>query len=132
MSAELEKGLVSMLTGTSPQTLAENRIQPYLDQGIDFPAILYQRIYTRRNQSLDSTVGVTGAMFQVDCIAHSASEAYALGDQVRTILHGYTGPWGTLIARMVDCSDEGYRQDIDGDRKTHRIVQRYMVYTNMD
>lgn len=132
MSAELEKGLYTMLAGNSPQTSAGSRIYPRLPQGVTFPAVRYQRIVTNRNQSLDATVGVTGAMVQVDCFANSYSEAKTLADEVRSILHGYTGTWGTLTARMVDLQSEQDAYEQDGDNVSHWVIQRYMIYTNMD
>ena len=132
MSAELEKGLYSILSGTSPQTLAESRVYPILPQSVTFPAIRYQRITTVRNQSLDANVGVTEATIQVDCMAESYSESKTLADSVRSLLHGYSGSWGTLICRNVMLQTEGDFYEQDGDRVTHWVSQRYSVWTNMD
>ena len=132
MSAELEKGLYSKLTGNSPQTSAVSRVYPRLPQGVTFPCIRYQRVVTNRVQSLDGTVGVTDALIQVDCMAESYSEAKTLADEVRAILHGYTGAFGTLIARMIHLQYESEDYEQDGDRVTHRVIQRYQIYTDMD
>lgn len=132
MSAELEKGLYSKLTGASPQTSAGSRVYPRLPQGVTFPALRYQRITTTRQHSIDSTVGVTEANVQVDCLADSYSEAKTLADEVRVILHGYRGTWGTLVARHVSLDSENDLYDQDGDRLTHWVTQRYRIWTNMD
>jgi len=132
MSAELEKGLYTKLTAVSPQTSAGSRIYPRLPQGVTFPAILYQRITTTRNHAINATVGVTEAAIQVDCMADSYSEAKTLADEVRAVLHGYRGAWGSLIARHVSLRTENDMYEQDGDRITHRVVQQYDIWTNMD
>lgn len=132
MSAELEKGLYSKLTGNSPQTLAESRVYPRLPQGVIFPAIRYQRITATRTQSLDANVGVTEVTMQVDCMAESYSQAKTLADSVRVILHGFRGVWGTLTARHVSLDTENDFYEQDGDRVTHWVTQRYRIWTNMD
>ena len=132
MSAELEKGLFSILSGNSPQTAAGSRIYPRLPQGVTHPAIRYQRISTDRMLALDSTVGVTAATVQIDCRAETYSEAKSLADEVRAILHGYRGSWGTLTARLVDLESENDLEYQDGDEIIHWVVQRYRIHTNMD
>ncbi len=129
MSAELEKGLVAKLSG---QTTAQTRVYPRLPEKATFPAIRYQRIFTSRNHSLDGNVGVTQAMLRVDCMAKTYSQAKALADEVRVILHGFAGTWGTLIARHVTLDTENDFSEQDGDRVTHWVAQNYRVWTNMD
>jgi len=132
VSADLEKGLYTKLTGASPQTAAGDRVYPRLPQGVTFPAILYQRITTTRRHSINATVGVTEATIQIDCMADSYSEAKSLADEVRVILHGYRGSWGSLTARHVSLDTENDQYNQDGDRLTHWVTQRYRVFTNMD
>lgn len=132
MSSELEKGLYSMLNGNSPQTAAGSRIYPRLPQGVTHPAIRYQRISTERKQAIDGNVGVAMASVQVDCIAESYSGCKSLADEVRAILHGYRGAWGTLIARNVVLETENDLDYIDGDDVLHWVSQRYSIHTNMD
>ena len=132
MSAELEKGLFSILSGNSPQTAAGSRIYPRLPQGVTHPAIRYQRISTDRTHALDSTVGVTAATVQIDCRAESYSASKSLADEVRAILHGYRGAWGTLTARLVDLESENDLEYQDGDELIHWVVQRYRIHTDMD
>lgn len=130
MSAVLEKGLYAKLIGTT--TLAGVRVYPRTPQSPTFPLIRYQRISVSRQQSLDANVGVTEANIQIDCMAESYSDAKTLADSVRTILHGYSGAWSTLIARNVRLDTENDFSEQDGDRIIHRVVQRYSVWTNMD
>jgi len=132
MSADIEKGLYLVLTGVSPQTTAGGRVYPRLPQGVTFPAIRYQRITTNRVQSLDANVGVTEATMQIDCMAESYSAAKALADEVRVILHGYRGAWGSALCRniMLDTENDFYEQD--GDEVTHWVTQRYRIWTNVD
>ena len=132
MSQALEVGLYSMLTGNSPQTLAVSRVYPRLPQGVTFPAIRYQRINTVREQALDGNVGVTEVTVQVDCMAESYVSAKTLADEVRVILHGFTGAWGTLTARLVKLDTENDFYEQDGDRVTHWVTHRYRIWTDMD
>jgi hypothetical protein len=132
MSAELEKGLFSLLSGNSPQTTAASRIYPRLPQGVTFPAIMYTRLSTNRNHAIDGTVGVTEALIAVDCIAESYSEAKTLADEVRSILHGYRGAWSTLSCRLTSLTNESEDSEQDGDRVTHWVTQTYRIWTNMD
>lgn len=132
MSQQLEIGLFSLLSGNSPQTAAGTRIYPILPQGVTFPAILYTRLSTERQQALDSNVGVTEVMVSVDCVAETYSAVKSLADEVRTILHGYRGAWSTLVCRNVVLEDESGYYEQDGDRVTHWVTQVYRIWTNMD
>lgn len=133
MSAELENGLYSKLSGSSPQTLAASRVYPRLPQGVKFPAIRYQRIAVSRTQSLDANVGVTEVTMQIDCMADTYSNAKTLADSVRVLLHGFQGAWGsTLTARNVRLDTENDFFEQDGDRVTHWVSQRYTIWTDMD
>lgn len=126
MSAELEKGLVGLLSGVAG-------VHPVLPQPPVFPAIRYQRIYTTRQYSVDgSLAGVVEVGMQVDCIAETYEAAKATADAVRAILSGYTGAWGTLTARFVSLESENDFNQQDGDDVTHWVTQRYRVWTNMD
>lgn len=132
MSALLEQGMYSLLTGNSPQTLAAGRIYPRLPQNVTFPAIVYTRASTDRTQSLDANVGVTEVTMVLECMAESYSEAKTLADEVRTIMHGYSGAWSSLVCRNVTLDSETDDSEQDGDRVTHWVTQIYRIWTNMD
>jgi hypothetical protein len=123
----IETGLVSMLS-----SVAGGRVFPRVTQNTEFPAIRYQRITTTRTLAIDGPVGVTEATIQVDCMARTYADAKATADEVRGLLHGYRGAWGTLIARLVSLQSENDFYEQDGDRITHWVSQRYAVYTNAD
>lgn len=132
MSAILEQGLYTLLSGNSPQTSAGTRIYPRLPQNVTFPAILYTRLATDRVQAIDGNVGVTEVMVAVDCVAESYSDVKSLADQVRTILHGYRGSWSTLVCRNCVLDNESDYYEQEGDRVTHWVTQVYRIWTNMD
>lgn len=132
MSQQMEKGLYSLLSANSPQTAAAARIYPRLPQNATYPVIRYQRIETTRQQSLDSNVGVVAATIQLDCIATSYSAAKSLADEVRSILHGYSGTWSTLQCQNVMLESENDFDYQDGDLVVHWVTQRYRIYTDMD
>lgn len=132
MSAELEKGLFLLLTDRSPQLSCGSRIYPRLPQGVTFPAVRYQRIDARRTQALDANVGVTEVTLQVDCMARTYAEAKALADELRTVLHGYRGAWGSAVCRHVVLDTENDFYEQDGDDVTHWVTHRYRIWTNLD
>jgi len=133
MSANLEKGLFSVLTGNSPQTSAAARVYPSMPQGGTFPAIRYQRIATTRMRGIAAgRVGVTVADVQIDCLAESYSECKTLADEVRAILDEYVGTWGSLTCRLCALETENDLEYIDGDNKRHWVAQRYRIHTDMD
>ena len=126
MSIELEKGLVTRLSG-----VAGGRIYPRTPQNATRPFIRYQRITTTRQQSLSGAVGVTEATLQVDCMADTYEGAKTVADAARAALHGYSGAWGTLKAHLVHLQAENDFSEQDGDKVTHWVSQRYQVWTNM-
>lgn len=132
MSKVLEQGLYSKLIGNSPMTLAGVRVYPRTPQSPTFPLVRYTRLTTSRSLALDGNVGVTDATIQIDCMAESYSDAKTLADSVRVILHGYTGAWNTLTARLVKLETENDFSEQDGDRVIHWVSQRYRVWTDMD
>ena len=132
MSSQIEQGLYSLITGNSPQTAAAGRVYPRLPQGVTYPAIRYQRISTTRFQSLDANVGVANAVVQVDCMGESYSDGKALADEVRSILHGYSGAWGTLTCHLCVLESENDLDYIDGDDVLHWVTQRYRIHTDME
>jgi hypothetical protein len=130
MSAVLEQGLYDLLANGG--TTAVGRIYPIFPQGVTFPAITYARISTDRQQAIDGNVGVTEAMISLECVAESYSEVKTLADEVRTILHGYSGAWSTLVCRNCVLETESDSSEQDGDRVTHWVTQIYRIWTNMD
>jgi hypothetical protein len=125
----LEKGLVAILTGLSPQVKCYARFP----QPADLPAVRFQRVYATRTNSIDgSNVGVTEVGLQLDCVGNTYREAKTLADTVREALHGYNGPWGDLTARFVHLQTENDLYDQDGDKTTHWVSQRYQVWTDME
>ena len=127
MSAELEKGLVSVLAGVGTAYPRIPRRNP------SFPLMRYQRITTGRTSAIDGTnTGPTEATIQIDCMALTYSEAKTLADSVRGVLHGYIGTWGTLTAHFVSLQTENDLSEQDGDDITHWVSQRYQIWTNMD
>lgn len=126
MSAELEKGLRTLLTGTV-------KVHPRVPQRPTFPLARFQRVYTTRTNAVDGeNVGVTEVGIQLDIMSDSYSEAKATADSVRAVLHGYSGAWGTLTARFVHLETETDAYEQDGDNVTHWVTQRYRIWTNMD
>ena len=124
MSVELEKGLVTVLSGVGVA-------RPNLPQPPTFPAIRYQRIYTTRTTAVDGlATGAVEVGMQIDCMAESYLAAKTLADSVRVALHNYAGTWGTLKAFLVVLDTENDFNELDGDRATYWVTQRYKIHTN--
>lgn len=124
----VEEGLYAVLDG---RTAAEHRIYPRLPQGVNYPAIKYQRISSARRYDISaSSVGVTEASFQINCLAETYSEAKALAAEVVSELSGYTGQWGDLQCRFCMFETDSDMESQDGDLITHWVMQRYTVWTN--
>ena len=64
--------------------------------------------------------------------AQSYSAVKTLADEVRTILHGYSGSWSTLQCQNVVLSEEYEDLEQEGDRVTHWVTHIYRIWTNMD
>lgn len=132
MSKLLEQGLFSLLSGNSPQTTAASRIYPRLPQGVTFPAIVYTRTGSSRMQSIDGNVGITDTTLMISMGAEDYSTVKTLADEVRTILHGYSGAWSTLKCHNCVLEDEFEELEQEGDRVTHWVAHIYRIWTNMD
>lgn len=75
---------------------------------------------------------------QVDCMAETYAAAKNLADSVRNALHLYRGQWGDttspethLICRHIHLQTENDLNEIDGDKHTFWVSQRYQIWTNM-
>lgn len=99
------------LAGAGVAALVGTRMHArMLPQTPTLPAIVYQRVDTRRLHDLTGPDGVPRPRMQVTCWATTPAGAYALSDTVRARLDGYKGTWGTLT--IGSCLMVGER-DID-------------------
>lgn len=96
-----------------------------LPQTPTLPAIVYQRVDTRRLHDMAGPDGLPRPRMQVTCWATSPAGAYDLAAAVRARLDGYKGAWGGLTIGSCLCVAE---RDLD-DPETGRsaVAQDYMI-----
>jgi len=89
-----------------------------LPQTPTLPALVYQRIDTRRQHDLAGPDGLPRPRMQINCVAMTPAGAYDLAAAVRARLDGFKGVWGALT--IGSCLLVGER-DLD-DPETGRSV----------
>lgn len=96
-----------------------------LPQTPTLPAIVYQRVDTRRLHDMAGPDGLPRPRLQITCWATSPAGAYDLAAAVRARLDGYRGAWGSLTIGSCLCVAE---RDLD-DPETGRsaVAQDYMI-----
>ena len=96
-----------------------------LPQTPTLPALVYQRIDTRRLHDMTGPDGLPRPRMQVTCWAATPAGAYDLATAVRARLDGYKGAWGTV--KIGSCLLVGER-DLDDPETGHSAVALdYMI-----
>ncbi len=114
------------LAGVGVAALVSTRMYARkLPQNPTLPAVVYQRIDTRRLHDLDGPDGLPRPRMQVTCWAMTPTDAMALAAAVRVQLDGYRGAWGAMTIGSCLCVGE---RDLD-DPETGRsaVAQDYMI-----
>lgn len=96
-----------------------------LPQGPAFPAIVYQRVDTRRGHDMSGPDGLPRPRVQITTWAGSVQAATDAAALVRKRLDGFRGAWGGVTVGSCLCVGE---RDID-DPETARVgvIQDYMI-----
>ena len=114
------------LAGAAVVALAGTRMHARkLPQTPTLPAIVYQRIDTRRLHEMDGPDGLPRPRMQVTSWATTPAAAYDLAAAVRERLDGYEGTWGTLAISSCLCVGERDVEDPDAGR--NGVAQDYMI-----
>ncbi len=119
------------LADVTVTALAGVRMYPAkLPQNPTLPALVYQRIDTRRQHDLDGPDGLPRPRLQVTAWAANVSAAWELANAVRVRLDGYRGAWGDVTVGSCLCVGE---REID-DPETGRmgVAQDYMIQYRED
>ena len=96
-----------------------------LPQTPTLPAIVYQRIDTRRLHDLTGPDGLPRPRMQLTCWADTPAGAYTLAAAVRSRLDGFKGTWGALTIGSCLCVGE---LDLDDPETGHSaVIQDYMI-----
>ena len=114
------------LAGVGVSALVGTRMYPRkLPQGPTFPAIVYQRIDTRRGHDLAGPDGLPRPRIQITCWATSPAGASELAAAVRLRLDGYRGAWGDVA--IGSCLCVGERDTDDPETGRAGVIQDYMI-----
>ena len=114
------------LAGAGVTALVGTRMHArVLPQTPTLPAIVYQRISTRRQHDLAGPDGLPRPRMQVTAWAATPAEAYDLAAAVRARLDGYKGAWGALTIGSCLCVGEMDLEDPDASRSA--VAQDYMI-----
>ncbi len=92
----IEEALVAhLLANAGVIAYVGNRIYPLvIPEGVELPAIAYQRISTPRESTHSGPSGLASPRFQFSCVSGKYSEANGLVNAVRRALDGYKGTMG--------------------------------------
>jgi len=96
-----------------------------LPQNPTLPALVYQRVDTRRLHVMEGPDGLPRARMQITAWASSVSGLEGTTEAVRERLDGFAGAWGDLYVGACLCVAE---RDLD-DPETGRVgvAQDYMI-----
>lgn len=84
-----------LLNGASTQPLIALRVFPLqAPQGTSQPTLVYNRITSPREHSMEGSAGFVEALFQIDCLAKTYKAALQLAEAVRLDLDGFRGQAG--------------------------------------
>ena len=87
-----------------------------LPQKPELPAVVYQRISTRRQHDLQGPDGAPRVRMQAACWANTPADAYRLAAAVRRRLDGWRGKMGAGVVGGVQCDGERDVDDPEGGR----------------
>lgn len=114
------------LAGSAVTALVSTRMHARkLPQTPVLPAIVYQRIDTRRLHDMAGPDGLPRPRMQITCWAATPAGAYDLAAAVRARLDGFKGTWGTVTVGSCLCVGERDVEDPDPGRSG--VAQDYMI-----
>lgn len=103
-----------------------------LPQKPELPALVYQRISTRREHDLDGPDGAPRVRMQVTCWAAQPADAYRLAGIVRRRLDGHRGRMGAGGVGFVQCGGERDVEDPDAGRSGVALDFVIFVYEQQE
>ena len=96
-----------------------------LPQTPTLPAIVYQRVDTRRLHDLAGPDGLPRPRMQVTCWGSTPAVAHSVASVVRERLDGFKGTWGTLT--IGSCLMVGERDLDDPDASRSGVALDFMI-----
>ncbi len=105
------------LAGVAVAALIGTRMHArVLPQTPTLPAVVYQRIDTRRLHVMAGPDGLPMARMQLTCWGSTPAVAYTVAEAVRERLDGTAGTWGTLTIGACLCVGERDLDDPEAGR----------------
>lgn len=107
------------------------RVYPgHLPDPPELPALVYQRIATRRPVSYDGPSGFVRARVQLDIWSKSYGEARTIAGAVRRALLGYRGPMGGLEVAIPDQASD--LDLFEPDTGLYRVSMDFIIWHEED
>jgi hypothetical protein len=114
------------LAGAGVAALVGTRMHArMLPQTPTLPAIVFQRIDTRREHDMAGPDGLPRPRMQLTCWATTPAGAVDLAAAVRARLDGYKGAWGAVT--VGSCLCVGERDQDDPETGYSAVSQDYMI-----
>lgn len=130
----IQRALYSYLTGVSAvSALVGTRIYTHVaPEGAALPRVTVQKVSETHPDHLLGASGLVHTRVQVDCWDDDADGVIALGDAIRTAVHGFRGAMGdeSLAIRRstVDTRRDSYEAPHDGSMVgVHRVTLDLMI-----
>ena len=127
----IEEALRTYLAGNSGvSAIVSGIIYPVvLPQGVQLPALMFQRISGVRVESLQGSSGLAHPIFQIDCFSEQKdgySQVKALAEVVRLALEGYRGTWsGMSIQGVLFLGDTDLYED---ESEVYRVSMDFEIW----
>jgi len=104
-----------------------------LPQGESLPAIIFSVIGSTTENKITGASGGVRVVIQLDCYAETHIQANDLAEQVRLVLHGYTGAAGdsTIGHALLDNKREMFDAPTDAsDVPSYRVMMEWEILHN--
>lgn len=128
----LENAIFTQLSGFAALTalVPSTRIGPaYIAQGIDFPAVTYQRISTTPVNDWQQVCG-ENVIVQVSAWADTLTETNNVAAQIRAAMAAFAGDYSGFVVRSADLVQHRhfFIRDSVGGKGTHHMPVDFRVY----
>lgn len=119
-------------TKSTVTDLTSTRMFPdHLPQNTTLPAMTYAVVSTNGPQHMTASAGYSDFRVQLDCYADTYAAAQNLAEQIRLVMHGYSGAMGTDTVDVVQLANgfSSYDDPIDGsDKGRHVYVLEWRLW----
>ena len=102
----------------------------HASHGDDLPYVIAQQVSRDDKRHMAAATGKAIARFQFDCYAVLPDDAHAVGDALRTALHGFRGSMGDVFVSSCSLENEidGFDDPSGGEQDgINRVSQDYII-----